>query len=150
MNDLSSSEPSRLQNTWSSLPWGTFLFLLMVFIFASPLFRGAFVHPDEQQGVIEIMNRDNLSRILALISLGAFALFNLLRYKTGRFQINGLLGWLILFYLVWATLSIIWSIEPRFTSKRIGILLLLSLGALYVAARFSFQEIITLVFSYVL
>ena len=92
------------------------------------------------------MSRDNWTRIGALIALGAFALFNLLRYKTGRFQINGLLGWLILFYLVWAALSIIWSIDPRFTAKRVGILLLLSLGALYVADRFSLRETIALVF----
>ena len=145
MNNLSTSEPSRLQNTWSSLPWGTFLFLLGVFVFATPLFRGAFESFNDQHTMVDIMNRDNLSRILALISLGAFALFNLLRSKPGRFQINGLLGWLILFYLVLATLSIIWSIDPRFTVKRVGILLLLSLGSLYIADRLSLQETTALV-----
>ena len=148
MNDLSTSKPSRLQNTWSSLPWGTFLFLLAVFVFSTPLFRvsSSGVAVDGVIDLANVMSGDSMMRQGALISLGAFALFNLLQSKSGRFQINGLLGWLILFYLVWAVLSIIWSVDPRFTLKRVGILLILSLGALYVADRFSFQEIIALVF----
>ena len=149
MNDLSTSKPSKLHNTWSSLPWGTILFLLAVFVFATPLVQFGLISTTPELGdVHEYLGSGGLfnMRIIALISLGAFALFNLSRSKPGRFQINGLLGWLILFYLVWAALSITWSIDPRFTLKRVGILLILSLGALYVADRFSFQEIIALVF----
>jgi len=101
---------------------------------------------DDALAVSELIQGSNWKRIIPLIALGAFALFNLLKYKPGRFQINGLLGWLILFYLFWAALSIIWSIEPKITTKRVGILLILSLGALYVADRFSLQETIALVF----
>ena len=144
MNDLSTSQPSGAQNTWSSLPWGTFLFLLAVFIFSSPLwnfssFKFSDVGFDDARGVAQHMHKDNLMRIFALFFLGVFALFNLLKYKTRRFQINGL-GWLILLYLVLCVLSIIWSVDPRFTLKRVFILLLLSLGALYVAYLFSLQE----------
>jgi O-antigen ligase len=149
MNNLSTSKPSRSQNTWSSLPWGIFIFLLAVFVFSTPLYRNisfSGISLDDTLAVSNIMAKDNWTRIIALIALGAFALFNLLRYKPGRFQISGLLGWLILFYLVWVSLSIIWSIDPRFTAKRVVILLFLSLGALYVAARFSFQETIALIF----
>jgi O-antigen ligase len=147
MNDLSTSKPSKLHNTWSSLPWGTILFLLAVFVFSTPLVKFGFMahkFGDTQEYLASggFFNE----RILALILLGAFALFNLLRSKPGRFQINGLLGWLILFYLVWAALSIIWSIDARFTLKRVGILLILSLGALYVAERFSLRETFALVF----
>jgi exopolysaccharide production protein ExoQ len=134
------------------MPWGTFLFLLVVFAVATPFFRFfglvsfGIIDADAVTAMANIMSRDNKPRIVVLISLGVFALFNLLRSKTGRFQINGLLGWLILFYLVWAALSIIWSIDTRFTLKRVGILLILSVSALYVADRFSVQEIIALVF----
>jgi O-antigen ligase len=126
------------------------LFLLAVFVFAAPLFHlgmfsGSLTASYDTLTMPDLLGRDNWLRIFALISLGAFALFNLLRSKPGRFHINGLLGWLILFYLVWAALSIIWSIDPRFTLKRVAILLLLSLGALYVADRFSLQETIALV-----
>ncbi|MFC1843885.1 O-antigen ligase family protein [Thermodesulfobacteriota bacterium] len=147
MNNLSTSKPSRMQNTWSNLPWGIFLFLLAVFVIATPLvhFGTGFAVRD----AYDMAKAQSLSywpRQVALISLGAFALFNLLRSKPGRLQINGLLGWLILFYLVWAALSIIWSINPNFTIKRVGILLLFSLGALYVADRLSLRETIALVF----
>ena len=149
MNDLSTSKPSRSQNTWSSMPWGRFMFLLAVFVFSTPLYREITFHGiaiDDSLGMGTILYRDNWKRVGALIMLGAFALFNLLRSKRRRFQINGLLGWLILFFLVWASLSIIWSIDPRFTLKRVVILLILSLGALYFAERFSFQETIALIF----
>ena len=148
MNDLSTSKPSKLHNTWSSLPWGTILFLLAVFVFATPLVRYGLFSTTEFRDTQEYLRGGGLLnvRIVALISLGAFALFNLSRSKLGRFQINGLLGWLILFYLVWAALSITWSIDTRFTLKRVGILLLLSLGALYVAERFSLRETFALVF----
>ena len=152
MNDLSTSKPSRSQNTWSSLPWGTFFFLLAVFALSTPFFRaiGSFGLGiggiGSGGGAIGQTRSLDEVRIVALISLGAVALFNLLRRKSARFQINGLLGWLILFYLVLAALSITWSIDTLVTIKRVGILLLLSLGALYVADRFSLQETIALVF----
>jgi O-antigen ligase len=150
MNDLSTSKPSKSQSSWRSLPWGTFLFLLVIFVYSTPLWwfnwgLGTAISVVDTSGVSDILGQDNWMRIIALIALGAFALFNLLRSKKGRFQINGLLGWLILFYLVWAAFSIIWSIDPRFTLKRVGILIILSLGALYVAERLSLQETIALV-----
>ena len=129
------------------MPWGRFMFLLAVFVFSTPMYRNIVTigSLDDAFAVSELMHGANWKRIIPLIALGAFALFNLLRYKPGRFQINGLLGWLILFYLVWAALSIIWSVDTIFTAKRVGILLLLSVGALYVAERLSFQETIVLV-----
>ena len=151
MNDLSTSKPLRLQNTWRNLPWGIFLFLLVVFAFSTPFFKFGsslgfgIAGLGAGSGRIAQTRAFNEIRILALIALGAFALFNLLRKKSARFQINGLLGWLILFYLVLAALSIFWSIDTTVTLKRVGILLLLSLGALYVADRFSLQETIALV-----
>ena len=116
MNDLSTSQPSGAQNNWSSLPWGIFLFLLAVFTFSTPLydfqafkFDSLVTSIDDARGVSQAMSKDNWMRIYALLSLALFALFNLLRYKTRRFQINGL-GWLILLYLVLAVLSISWSV----------------------------------------
>ncbi|MFC1817598.1 O-antigen ligase family protein [Thermodesulfobacteriota bacterium] len=149
MNNLSASEPTRSQNTWSSLPWGTFLFLLAVFVYATPLlhFKAFFIHGigvGDADAVANVMARDNWMRIVALSSLGVFALFNILRSKVRQFQINGLLGWLILLYIVLAVLSITWSTDPKFTLKRVGILLFLCLGALYFAERYSLQEIIAL------
>ena len=123
----------------------------MIFVYSTPLWffnwgLGTATSLVDSAGVSDVLGQDNWMRIIALIALGAFALFNLLRSKPGRLQINGLLGWLILFYLVWVVLSIIWSLDPRFTLKRVGILILLSLGALYVAERLSLQETIALVF----
>jgi len=146
MNDLSTLKPSESQINWSSLPWGMFLFLLAVFVFATPLYNfSSFVtRPeiafDDAIGMVDVMHKDNWLRIIALVSLGTIALFYFLRFKADRFRINGLLGYLILFYLACVAFSIFWSIDARFTIKRVGITSLLSLGALYAADRISLQE----------
>ena len=91
MNNLSTSKPSKLQNIWSSMPWGRFMFLLAVFVFSSPLYRNisfSGIAIDDAAAVVNVMHRDNWTRIAALLLLGAFALFNFLSYKPGRFQ-NG-------------------------------------------------------------
>jgi O-antigen ligase len=149
MNNLSTAKPSQLQNRWRSLPWGTVLFIAAVFVYATPIinFNLATINAtDAVDAVTQKLSGGNIGRQIALIALGAFALVGLLRRKEKRFQINGILGWLILFYLGWAVLSIMWSIDPRFTIKRVGILVMLSVGALYVADRFSLQETIALVY----
>ena len=154
MNNLSTSKHSRMPNRWLSMPWGTFLFILTVFVFATPvrIFRfglsmGSIEATDAISMTTDLLGRDNLERQMALILLGAFALISLVRRRTWlRFQNNGMLGWFILFYLIWAVLSIMWSIDTRFTLKRVAILVLLSLGALSVADRFSLRQTIALVF----
>ena len=136
MNNLSSPKLPGSQNSWINMPWGTFLFILVVFALATHLRGITLSSSPDAITTIDKLQGSNLGRIVALISLGALSLFNLFRSKPGRFQINGLLGWLILFYLVWAALSATWSTDLNFTAKRVGILLLLSLGALCVADRF--------------
>ena len=145
MNDSSTLKPSESEINWSSLPWPMFLFLLAVFIFTTPLYSfSAFstgrIAVDDAFGVGAVMHRDNWMRIIALLSIGTISLFYFLKFKADRFQINGLLGILIMFYLAWLSCSIMWSIDPRFTTKRVGITLLLSLGALYASDRISLQE----------
>jgi len=145
---LSTPNPSRSQNTWSSLPWVTFLFVLVVFFFASPMwFFGSLVTPadiatlDDSPRYTEVLGRDNWMRIIALTSLGGISILRFLQYEQSRFRINGLLGWLIIFFLSWAALSILWAIDPRYAAKRVVILLLLCFVAFDFASKFSLQEI---------
>jgi O-antigen ligase len=143
--NLLTPEHPNSQNIWSSLPWPMFLFLLAVFVLTTPLYIFDFyVRPefavDDVFGVVGVMHRDNWVRIVALIAFGTVSLFYFLRFKKDRFQINGFLGFLIIFYLAWVAFSIFWSIDSRFTIKRVGITLLLSLGAVYAADRISLQE----------
>lgn len=137
---------------WKKLPWGIFLFLLAVFVFATPF---DFSWPikvlegtDEVDAAEAIMRMEkgNIGRRIALFLLGVFAVMSLLRRNRNRFGINGLLGWLILFYLIWAIFSTVWSNDMVFTIRRVVILILLSLGALAVAERFSLRDIAALAF----
>ena len=128
------------------LPWLTFLFLLAVFIFSTPFDISYSVKEFGTDTVLELdeaiksVEKGDLGRRIVLISLGAFALISHLHLKRKQIWINGLLGWLILFYIVWAILSIFWAYTQWLTARRVVILVLLSMGSLAVAERLSLRE----------
>ncbi len=134
---------------WQRLPWWLFLFIFGVFFFATPLdfsWPVRFVEmnnaADPSEAVIS-MARGNLGRQVALGVLALFALWSLATNRN-HFRINGLLGWVIMFFLTWAVFSIGWSVNPIFTMKRVATLCFLSLGALAVADRLTLRELLAL------
>ena len=66
--------------------------------------------------------------------------------RRSRLKINGLLGWLILFYLVWAFSSLVWAEDIALTFRKLIVLAMLCLGALAVSKRFSLRDIIWFAF----
>ena len=132
--------------SWRSLPWGLFLFIFVVFYFATPLdffwpikVLESFNITDASDAAVS-MARGNVGRQIALGILGLFSLWSLARNRN-RFRINGLLSWLMMFFLAWAVFSICWSENPVFTIKRVATLCILSLGALAVADRLTLREL---------
>jgi O-antigen ligase len=88
----------------------------------------------------------SLSRQVALITLGVFAIVSLLRGSQKQIRINGLLGYIVIFFLFFSALSIIISDNYLLTAKRVIVLLTLSLGALAIATRMTLHGIITMAF----
>jgi len=69
-----------------------------------------------------------------------------MRRGQNRLGINGVLGWFILFNLVWMYLSFAWADDAAFTLRRLGTPLMLCLGTLAVCKHFSLRDIILWVF----
>jgi len=136
------------------LPWFVFLFLLAVFgvaSFAPRLSVDYVTRRDETaearlEASVQRTEAGNVARRIALSSLGGFALISLLRRQRNRLGVNGTLGVLILLFLLWAALSILWSHDKPLTFRRVVLLGMLCVGALAVAERFSFREIMYFVF----
>jgi len=140
----------QLQEVEARLPWGIFLYLLGIFVLATPYdlshstIESASGRTHDAYEQVHFVEKGSLVRPIALFLLGAFSIISLLRTEKNRFGVNGSLGWLILFFLIWAVLSIFWAHDTRLAVKRVMILILLSLGALAVAERLTLSETVTL------
>lgn len=83
------------------------------------------------------------------IVLGLFGLFgfvSLFGKHASPLRINGILGWLVLFYLSWSFVSILWASDPSLTFRRLVILVFSCLSVLAVVRRFRFEDLICFTF----
>jgi O-antigen ligase len=113
-------------------------FILSLAIPLNPLWTVAEKSLSQQ---IALVNEGSLTRQFALLGLGAFAVASLLRKKIRPLHINGYLGGFIVFYLLWAVLSVFWADDIYITLKRVTALIFISLGILAISMLLSFQEI---------
>jgi len=130
-----------------NLTWLLYAFLLTVFAMATPFELRFSVHGwmslSEAAAKIE---SGSLSRQVSLITLGVFAIVSLFWDSRNRIRINGVLGYIVIFFLFLAVLSVIYSINRMFTIRRVVVLFMLSLGALAVAKRLTLRQILLLAF----
>jgi hypothetical protein len=101
------------------IPWIIFLFLSAVFFlkqhdwfFSLKAGFGFSTPVDEMTAVI---SQGNLLARIGSFSLGVYAVTSLIRKRQYHMSINGSLGWLILFFLMWIFLSLAWSDDPSRT-----------------------------------
>lgn len=92
--------------------------------------------------VAEAVKEGTPSRQIAYLFLALISILSLTTKGQTYIRINGILGWLILFFLFWASLSIFWASDMFLTSKRVMIFLILWLGALAFARRYSVADIV--------
>ncbi len=136
--------PSYSENR--QFPWLTCLFLLLIFILVTPFdFNWPATVKLRQniigtQEAIARMKHGNLERQIGMLMLGIFALFSLAKSKN-RYRINGTLGWLLVFYLIWVMFSLAWTIDMTFTLHRVITVAILWFGAIAVAGRYSFKQL---------
>jgi exopolysaccharide production protein ExoQ len=134
-----------MQMPQTKLPWITFLFLFVIFFFAMPYNIRFTVDmmptPSEAVRLLQA-TKGNIYRQVSLIMLCLFALNSLFRDKKNTLTFNGALSFTIMFFLLLASLSIIWSDDKLMTIKRLFILYVLWISALSIAKRFAFREII--------
>ena len=141
------SSRSFLENTKSRVPWGALFFVLATLSLAQGI--GSFRPGQEEMSLGKLVGNirsGDVTRQIALLLLGAFAVISLLRRSHNHLRINGSLSWLILAFLFWAFLSVAWADDPFLTGKRLFILAVLCLIALELAIALSFQQLTAFAF----
>ena len=128
-------------------PWFMFLFLAAVFFFAyhdlSYSKRGIDNFNPSQDDIATAVAEGSLTRRIGLLSLGLYAIVNLVRHRDkSRLRINGPLGWILLSFVAWALVSPIWAEDIGLTLRRLVVFGILCVAAVAVARRFSLREII--------
>lgn len=148
MNQLAEKDSSEGKKKGRILIWILFTsFVLSVFwtttpyVLTWPLER----HYDSDKsarvaGATDRISQGNMKRRAAMLVLVGVLVVSILRTRN-RFQINGLLGWVVIFYLGWILFSIGWSIDPLYTLRRVVVVYMMWFAAIIVAARLSIKEI---------
>jgi O-antigen ligase len=73
---------------------------------------------------------------VALVALAVFAVTSIFARARYGFKINGVLGWMLVFFLLWSVMSISWSIDPVLTFRRLGALIIFCLSAVATVRHF--------------
>jgi O-antigen ligase len=125
-----------------------FLFLCVVFFFAQPwdLFWTISGPITDAEIHMRSVEEGSVVRRISLLLLGGFAVLSLLKKRQKRLRVNGFLGGLMLFFIVWACLSIAWTTDLALTVRKLVVLVMLSLGALALAKRLSLRDILAFTF----
>jgi|GEM_PF-1151508 len=121
------------------IPWRWSLLLLVVFALASPFDlsqSGGRLTPEQDTLVSQVEN-GNAAREIALLSFGLLSSFLLFKRGRGHLQVNGFLGWAVIFYVALAVASPVWAEDSSLAIRRVGVLIVLSLGALATVERLS-------------
>ena len=129
--------------------WHIFILIALVFMFcqhdlliSKRYMQEGLSTPEE---IASSTQEGSLQRQIALLTLAGFAIFSLWRRRPNSLKINGALGWVIIFYIVWSCLSIFWADNLRLTFRRVITLLILAGAGLALAERLTWRQIFLLV-----
>jgi O-antigen ligase len=89
---------------------------------------------DAEEGTLEAGR--NMAKGLALSMIGLLGLYFILRQNGRPLRPTGWLPALMLLYLVWSMASVLWSIDPGMSCRRLAVLTFCGLGALGFARQF--------------
>jgi len=136
------------------LPLFVFLFITAIFFVTShDLFRNQYAafrgveqfNPTEEEAMelLLLFEAGQTYKAVTYVLLGVVSLLGLLAFNGVRpLAVRGLYGRVAAFFFFWCLLSAAWSFEPDITARKLAIFVMLSLGALFVAARFRLEDLI--------
>jgi O-antigen ligase len=132
-------------------PWPIFAVLFATFVVVTPYDLSGAITARSDSGLYAIGTVDSkiqgvqegrTGRKAGLLALSLLGAFLLTTKGPNSLQMKGLLGWLIIGFVLWAVLSVLWADDQHLTAKRVGAFLLLCLGVLGTAKRFSAKDIV--------
>lgn len=141
------------QARYTSDSWAIFfliIFLTVIFFLTTHEFSRAvkyekqgYLTAEENAALTEI---GNTQRRVALLALGIFGIVYISSKRRDRLRINGVIGYLVIFFFLWAITSIAWSEDISLSARRLVVLACLWVAALAISTRFSLRQIIFLTF----
>ena len=128
-------------------PWLVFLFLTVVFFFVyhdlSFSKNGTDNYNPSEDDLTAAVVEGSPTRRIALLSLGLYAIVSLIRHRTGgRLQIHDSLGWILLGFVAWASVSAVWAEDPALTLRRLFGFGVLCIAAVAVTRSLTIREIV--------
>lgn len=127
------------------------ILLLVILFFSTPYdvfmsTKSDMTNEDLSYQVSESTREGSKYRRVSLIAFGLLGIGMVLNRKRKRVRIQGCLGLLVIFFVMWAVLSIAWAEDAVFTIRKVGVLVMIFIGALGLTLRLSFDEVIRLFF----
>jgi len=128
-------------------PWLLFLFLTVAFFFVyhdlSFSKNGTDNYNPSEDDLTAAVVEGSPTRRIALLSLGIYAIVSLIRPgATDRLRIRGSLGWILLGFVAWASVSAVWAEDPALTLRRLFGFGILCIAAVAVTRSLAIREII--------
>jgi len=117
----------------------TSLFFTIVFFFSSHNLHSSLLENLHLSGdeYVRALVEGSPQRRVALVALALFATTSIFVRARHGFRINGILGGMLVFFLLWSVMSIFWSIDQSLTFRRLGVLFVFSLSAVATVRHFS-------------
>jgi len=132
------------------LPWMVFLLLTVAFFIAlhDPM-RSFSIQDDylpSEDTLEKHASEGNAKRQVGFLMVGAIGAMILLGSNRRPLEMHGFLAFLIVFFMIWITLSIAWADQRALTGRRLIVIATLAAGALAVVTRMSLRELVLFVF----
>lgn len=130
-----------------TIPWILFIIITIMFFFIDGHRISRPMHDSMtiDQHVSQV-DKGRIERRIALICLLSLAFSSLLFSEKITIRINGLVGWLLIFFFVWSIYSIAWTSNVSMTIRRIIVLIILSYISFAAAKHFTIQIFMSWIF----
>lgn len=125
-------------------PWTVFLVVLVIMAVTSGYdvhyTLGAVISAESFAAGAE---GGSLTRRVSLMALAAFSIYVMLFQVRSRLTVHPFVGGSILLFLLWCVLSVNWAVSPEFVTRRLIVLVLLTIGVIAFTARCTLRQIMT-------
>lgn len=149
----------RFPDWMTAAPWLMFLLIGAVFFYTGhDIYRSRYIvergveefNPtgEEAELLLQQFQQGSPAKAVAYLILGGCgALILGVQLSQRRLRVNGLLGGLAVFFVLWASMSLAWADDYAVTLNKVAILAMMCLGALAGAQRFREEDLLLLLLS---